>query len=52
MRVDRRKNDPLIGKRGCLIYKVRYIGYNKERLGWEPYKNIAGCLALVADFYY
>ena len=51
-RVDRRKNDPLTGKRGCLMYKVRYTGYDEERPGWEPYENMAGCPALVADFHH
>lgn len=51
-RIDKRRNDPLTGKRGCLMYKIRYTGYDEDRPDWEPYQNTAGCPALVADYHH
>ena len=51
-KIDRRRNDPLTGRKGCLMYKIRYTGYEDDRPEWEPYPNTAGCPALVADYHH
>ena len=50
-RIDKRRNDPLTGKKGCLVYKVKYKGYEGVWI-WQPFTDIAGCLDLVADYHH
>ena len=30
-KIDKRMKDPLTGKKGCLLYKIRYTGYEDKR---------------------
>lgn len=49
--IDGRRNDPVTGTRGCLMYKFKWTGYS-DPPKWEPYTNAAGCPDLVADFHH
>ena len=52
-RIDKRKNDPYTGSKGCLMYKIKYTGYDVDaRPTWQPYTDAAGCADLVADFHH
>jgi len=49
-RVDRRTNDPHTGKRGCLRYKVEWVGDDQSD-NWQPYYNLRGCKESVRDYH-
>lgn len=50
--MDNRRNDPETGRRGCLMYKIRYTGWGDYMPDWQPYWDAAGCPHLVADFHH
>ncbi|KAF7449984.1 CHROMO domain containing protein [Pyrenophora tritici-repentis] len=43
-------NDPYTGRRGCLQYKVEWVG-NDQSEGWQPYFNLRGSKESVQDFH-
>lgn len=53
-KVDKRRKDPVTGDKGCLMYQVKWTGYDddEEPTTWEPYINVAGSADLVADFHH
>lgn len=51
-KIDKRFKDPLTGKKGCLMYKIRYTGYDDDVPAWQSYDEVAGCPDLVADFHF
>ena len=53
-RVDRRKNDPATGQRGCLQYQIKWTGYANvnTRPEWYDYTEVANAADLVADFHH
>ena len=50
-KIDRRMNDPMTGERGCLMYKLKYRGFEEEP-EWQVYTEVAGAPLLVADFHH
>ena len=61
-RVDGRRVDPTTGKKwkdpktkkkGCLMYKITYAGWDEwnQSPEWQPYTDAAGCPNLVATFH-
>ena len=53
-RIDNRRRDPLTAKKGCLMYKIRYTGYDSDNASppWQIWTEAAGCPDLVADFHH
>lgn len=50
-RINKRILDPNTRRKGCLMYKIKYRGYDDEP-EWQPYTDAAGCPDLVADFHH
>lgn len=51
---DKGKTDPITGKKGCLMYSIRFRGmenYN-TRPDWQIWADAIGCPYLVADFHH
>ena len=53
-KMDKRRKDPLTGKKGCLMYKIRYSGYDSYNTTpeWQVWSDAAGSPDLVADFHH
>ncbi|KAI1677238.1 rve domain containing protein [Pyrenophora tritici-repentis] len=49
-RIRNTMNDPYTGRRGCLQYKVEWVG-NDQSEGWQPYFNLRGSKESVQDFH-
>jgi hypothetical protein len=49
-RVDRRRKDPLSGKKGCLQYQIKYRGYD-DKPDWQIWTDALGSYKLVQDFH-
>jgi hypothetical protein len=49
-RIDKRSTDPHTGKKGCLTYKVEWLG-NDQSEPWQPYWNLRGSKESVQDFH-
>lgn len=46
---DRRRTDPETGKRGLLMFLIKWVGYDDPN--WEPYTNVTGCGELLRQYY-
>ena len=51
-RMDKRRNDPITEHKGCLMYKIKYTGYEDEIPRWQIFTDTAECPDLVADFHH
>ena len=52
-KIDGRMKDPLTGKKGCLLYKIKYTGPEAhDNPSWQPFTNAAGSADLIADFHH
>ena len=53
-KIDGRRKDPLTGAKGCLMYKIKYEGYDEgeDPPEWQIFTDAAGCQDLVADFHH
>ena len=53
-RIDKRRKDPVTGSKGCLMYKIKYTGYDDDDdpPTWQIFTDAAGCPDLVADFHH
>lgn len=50
-RINHRRIDPYTEKKGCLMYKFKWISYD-DPTKWQPYWNAAGYPDLVTDFHH
>lgn len=52
--IDKRRKDPITGKKGCLMYKIKYKGYDdwNSKPGWQIWTDAVGCTDLVTDYHY
>jgi len=50
-RIHRGKNDPILQKRGCLQYQIKYKGYSEDKPPWQDWIDVLGCPNLVHDFH-
>ena len=50
-KIDKRRNDPVTGQRGCLMYKIKYKGFDDDP-EWQPFQDTAQSADLVADFHH
>ena len=53
-RIDGRRKDSFIGKKGYLMYKIKYLGYNEYNTTpeWQIFIDAVDLLDLVTDFYH
>ncbi|CAE7222323.1 RNA-directed DNA polymerase [Pyrenophora teres f. teres] len=49
-RIRNTMNDPHTGRRGCLQYKVEWVGDDQSKC-WQPYFNLRGSKESVQDFH-
>ena len=50
--MNKRKKDLVTSKRGYLMYKIRYIGYDGEVPEWQIFTDTTRYLDLVANYHY
>ncbi len=53
-RIDKRRKDPVSGKRGCLMYKIKFTSRNEwnANTDWQVFTDTAGCQDIVPDFHH
>lgn len=51
-KVDKRRNDPVTGQKGYLMYQVKWTGYGHDETTWEPYTHVTDSADLIADFHH
>ena len=53
-KINKRRKDLFMRKKGCLIYKIKYIKYDDDddSLAWQIFINVADCLNLMTDFHH
>lgn len=52
--IDKRRKDSATGRKGCLMYKIKYRGDDKwnSKPSWQPWEDTIGCPYLVADYHH
>ena len=53
-RIDKRRKDLISRKRGCLMYKIKFMGRDEwnPNPDWLVWTDTAGCQDIVADFHH
>ncbi len=53
-RIDKRRKDLVSGKRGCLMYKIKFMDRDEwnAKSDWQVWRDTAGGQDIVADFHH